>query len=198
VFFLAQYLQVAQGYSPLGTGVRFLPFTLPLFFVAPIAGRLQDRVGPRRLISTGLTLQAAGLLWLAVDAHQHDGYASSIAALVIAGVGTTMAMPAQQSSVMTSVSPASMGKAAGTFSAVRQLGGALGIAILAAVFAAHGTDRSPQGFADGFSAAMVAAAVLAILGAATGLLAPSHRATPPPAAAPASAGVSAIEGVSAD
>ncbi|UXX91192.1 MFS transporter [Streptomyces sp. AD2-2] len=200
VFFLAQYLQVAQGYSPFGTGVRFLPFTLPLFFVAPIAGRLQDRVGPRWLICTGLALQAAGLLWLAADAHQHDGYASLIAALVIAGVGTTMAMPAQQSSVMTSVPPESIGKAAGTFSAVRQLGGALGIAILAAVFAAHGTDQSPQDFADGFSAAMAAAAVLAILGAAAGLLAPSRRATPPPApaTAPASAGTSATKGVNTD
>jgi hypothetical protein len=91
-----------------------------------------------------------------------------------------------------------MGKAAGTFSAVRQLGGALGIAILAAVFAAHGTDQSPQDFADGFSAAMVAAAVLAILGAAAGLLAPSRRATPPPApaASPAGAGTSATKGLS--
>ncbi|MFF6992904.1 hypothetical protein [Streptomyces sp. NPDC010273] len=105
-------------------------------------------------------------------------------------------MPAQQSSVMTSVPPESMGKAAGTFSAVRQLAGALGIAILAAVFAAHGTAQSPQDFADGFSAAMVAAAGLAILGTA-GLLAPSRRATPPPApaAAPTSAGTSATKGV---
>ncbi|MEV4617701.1 MFS transporter [Asanoa sp. NPDC049573] len=182
VFFLAQYLQVAQGYSPLETGVRFLPFTLPLFFVAPVAGRLQDRIGPRSLISVGLTLQGVGLLWLAINAHDHRGYPASVAALFVAGFGTTMAMPAQQSSIMTSVPPASMGKAAGTFSATRQLGGALGIAILAAVFAAHGDDRSPQGFADGFSAAMVTAAGLAVVGAAVGLLAPGRRRAPAPAA----------------
>ncbi|GIF47938.1 EmrB/QacA subfamily drug resistance transporter [Asanoa ferruginea] len=180
VFFLAQYLQVVGGYSPLETGVRFLPFTLPLFFVAPVAGRLQDRIGPRWLISVGLSLQGVGLLWLAVNADADRGYPASVGALFVAGLGATMAMPAQQSSVMTSVPPASMGKAAGTFSAIRQLGGALGIAILAAVFAAQGDDRSAQGFADGFAAAMVTAAGLAFVGAAVGLLAPSRRRAPTP------------------
>jgi EmrB/QacA subfamily drug resistance transporter len=186
VFFLAQYLQIGLGYSPLGAGVRFLPWTVPLFFIAPVAGRLQDRIGPRWLISAGLTLQGAGLVWLAVTAHRHDSYASSVAALVLAGIGTSMAMPAQQSAVMSSAPVSSMSKAAGTFSTVRQVGGALGIAILAAVFAAHGSDRSPLGFADGFSAAMIAAAVMAFAGAASGLLAPGRRAPAAPVSAPAS------------
>ncbi|MGX1471525.1 UNVERIFIED_CONTAM: EmrB/QacA subfamily drug resistance transporter [Streptomyces canus] len=174
VFFLAQYLQISLGYSPLGAGVRFLPWTVPLFFVAPLAGRLQDRIGPRWLISSGLFLQGAGLVWLGVNAHHHDPYASSVAALIISGIGTSMAMPAQQSAVMTSVPPQSMGKAGGTFSTVRQLGGALGIAVLAAVFAAHGSDRSPEEFADGFSAAIITSAVLAFVGAASGILAPGR------------------------
>jgi hypothetical protein len=89
-----------------------------------------------------------------------------------------MAMPAQQSAVMTSVPPSLMGKAGGTFSTVRQLGGALGIAVLAAVFAAHGSDQSPGGFADGFSAAMVAAAAMTLAGAVTGLFAPGRRPAP--------------------
>ncbi|MEU0945578.1 MFS transporter [Streptomyces canus] len=174
VFFLAQYLQISLGHSPLGAGVRFLPWTVPLFFVAPLAGRLQDRIGPRRLISSGLFLQGAGLVWLGVNAHHHDSYGSSVAALIISGIGTSMAMPAQQSAVMTSVPPQSMGKAGGTFSTVRQLGGVLGIAVLAAVFAAHGSDRSPEQFADGFSAAIITSAVLAFVGAASGLLAPGR------------------------
>jgi EmrB/QacA subfamily drug resistance transporter len=189
VFFLAQYLQISLGNSPVGSGLRYLPWTFLLFFIPPIAGRLQDRIGPRWLISVGLTLQGAGMLWLAYNAHQHDRYSSSVAALIIAGAGTSMAMPAQQSAVMTSVPPPLMGKAAGTFSTVRQLGGALGIAVLAAVFAAHGTDQSPDGFADGFSAAMVAAALMALAGAVTGLFAPGRRPAPPaaPPAAPAAA-----------
>jgi EmrB/QacA subfamily drug resistance transporter len=175
VFFFAQYLQIALGYSPLGAGLRFLPWTVPLFFVAPVAGRLQDRIGPRWLICAGLTLQGAGLVWLAVTAHDHDSYGSSVAALVLAGIGTSMAMPAQQSAVMSAAPVSSMNKAAGTFSTVRQVGGALGVAVLAAVFSAHGTDRSPVGFADGFSAAMIGAAVMAFAGAASGLLAPGRR-----------------------
>ena len=65
VFFLAQYLQISLGYSPLGAGLRFLPWTLPLFVVAPVAGRALDRIGSRLLLSLGLLLQFAGLGWVA-------------------------------------------------------------------------------------------------------------------------------------
>ncbi|MFJ5219299.1 MFS transporter [Streptomyces sp. NPDC088354] len=180
VFFLAQYLQVALGYSPLEAGLRFLPWTATLFFVAPVAGRLQDRIGPRVLISAGLLLQGVGLLWIGVNAHQHQGYTGSVAALVLSGVGTSMAMPAQQTAVMAAVPPAMMGKAAGTFNTVRQLGGALGIAVMAAVFGAAGGEQSPDAFADGFSAAVIVAAALAFTGSACGLAVPArHRAETP-------------------
>lgn len=171
VFFLAQYLQIALGNTPVGSGVRFLPWTVGIFFIPPIAGRLQGRLGSRLLISVGLTLQGVGMLWVAVNAHQHHDYRASVAALVISGAGTSMAMPAQQAGVMSSVPPQAIGKAAGTFNTVRQLGGALGIAVLAAVFAAHGDERSATGFADGFSAAMYAAVAMALLGAVSGLFA---------------------------
>lgn len=180
VFFLAQYLQIGLGNGPVGSGLRYLPWTVLIFFIAPIAGRLQDRIGPRVLISTGLAVQGAGMLWIAANAHDRHGYAASIAPLVISGIGTSLAMPAQQSVVMASVAPKQMGKAAGTFSTLRQLGGALGIAVLAAVFAAHGDTTSPNAFSDGFSAAMVAAALMAFLGAVAGLFAPGRR----PASAP--------------
>lgn len=97
VFFLAQYLQLGLGNSPVGSGLRYLPWTLPIFFVAPIAGRLQDRIGSRMLITAGLAIQGAGLLWVAANAHGHHDYAASIAPLVVSGIGTSMAMPAQQS-----------------------------------------------------------------------------------------------------
>jgi predicted phage tail protein len=100
-----------------------------------------------------------------------------------------MAMPAQQSAVMSSAPVSAMNKAAGTFSTVRQVGGALGIAIVAAVFAAHGSDRSPLSFTDGFSAAMIAAGAMALAGAASGLLAPGRRA--PAASAGAATGAPA-------
>ncbi|WP_405885967.1 MFS transporter [Streptomyces longwoodensis] len=175
VFFLAQYLQVALGHSPLGAGLRFLPWTATLFLIAPVAGRLQDRIGPRTLICAGLLLQGAGMLWIGANAHQHQGYGASVAALVLSGAGTSMAMPAQQTTVMTAAPLALMGKAAGTFTTVRQLGGALGIAVMAAVFGSVGGEASPAAFTDGFSAAVTAAGALALVGAAFGLLAPGRR-----------------------
>jgi EmrB/QacA subfamily drug resistance transporter len=194
VFFLAQYLQIGLGYSPLGTGVRFLPWTVPLFFIAPVAGRLQDRIGSRWLISVGLTLQGVGLVWLAVTAHDHDSYGKMVTALVLAGVGTSMAMPAQQTAVMSSAPLSLMGKAAGTFSTVRQVGGALGIAIVAAVFAAHGSDRSPLEFANGFSAAITASAVMAFAGAVSGVFAPGRKPVAAVQVTPAAQPVVSAEG----
>ncbi|MEU3985146.1 MFS transporter [Streptomyces sp. NPDC026672] len=185
VFFLAQYLQIALRYSPLEAGLRFLPWTVTLSLVAPVAGRLQDRIGPRALISTGLLLQGAGLLWVGLNARAHEGYTASVVALVVAGVGTSLAMPAQQTAVMAAVPPELMGKAAGTYNTVRQLGGALGIAVMAAVFAASGGDDSPTAFANGFGTAECVAAALAFTGAASGLLAPGRpRTTSTPKADP--------------
>lgn len=174
VFFLAQYLQVGLGYSPLDAGLRFLPWTVLLFIVAPLAGRFQDRVGARRLISVGLLLQGLGMGWIAVTAHQHESYGATAVGLVISGFGTSLAMPAQQATAMSSTPSSSMGRAAGTFNVLRQVGGALGIAVLAAVFAAHGSDRTPTQFASGFAAAMVAAGVLAGLGALCALFVPTR------------------------
>jgi EmrB/QacA subfamily drug resistance transporter len=179
VFFLAQYLQIVLRYSPLDAGLRFLPWAVPMFFVSPITGRLQDRIGPRWLISVGLALHGVGLLWLAETAVAHTSYLSgAFGALVVSGVGLAMAMPAQQNGVMSSIPPALMGKAAGTFSTIRQMGGALGVAILAAVFSANGSDQSPSAFARGFAAAISAAAVMAFLGAVSGLFTPGRRAKP--------------------
>jgi EmrB/QacA subfamily drug resistance transporter len=193
VFFFAQYLQIALGYSPLNAGLRFLPWTVPLFIISPLAGRLQDRIGPRWLISVGLLLQGSGMLWLGFSDNNHGSYESGIAALVIAGVGSAMAMPAQQSAVMSSVPLPSMGKAAGTFNTFRQVGGALGIAITAAVFSANGSDRSPADFATGFSGAIVAAAMMAFAGAVSGLFVRGHKSQTARPSASAAHGVTSRE-----
>jgi len=172
VFFFAQYLQVALGFTPLQAGLGFLPWAIPVLVVSPIAGRLQSRLGPRLLVSVGLTIQCAALIWRAMVASAHGDYRSDIPALVLSGVGVAMAMPTQQNAVMSSVPASEVGKAAGTYSTIRQLGGALGIAITAAVFALHGSDRSAGSFDTGFAAAAVAAALIAILGAISGLFVP--------------------------
>jgi EmrB/QacA subfamily drug resistance transporter len=168
VFVFAQYLQISLGYSPLAAGLRFMPWTTTLFVFAPLAGALSDRIGSRPLLVAGLALQGTGMGWLAYNVHQANPYTSSIVALVIAGCGTSMALPSGQNAVMNSVAPAFVGKAAGVFNSVRQLGGVLGIAIVSAVFAAQGGYASPDTFRDGAAPALYVAASLALAGAVIG------------------------------
>lgn len=177
VFFLAQDLQVSLGYSPLAAGLRFMPWTATLFVVAPVAGTLADRIGARPLIATGLALQGLGMGWIALNASYDRPYAASILALVIAGSGTSMAMPAGQITVLNAVPPAALGKASGTFNTVRQLGGVFGIAVLEAVFAARGSYASPQAFADGFAPALGGSAAMAMAGALIALVIPGRTGT---------------------
>jgi MFS family permease len=187
VFFMAQFLQTALGYSPLGAGLRLLPGWAALTLIAPFPGTLISRVGERPLIAGGLASVTAGLTWIALIARTGLPYPQLVAPLILAGAGVSLAIPATMSAVMTSVPPAAIGQASGTLNMVRQLGGVFGVAICAAVFAAHGGYASPAAFARGFGPAMGTCAGLALLGAAAGLAIPRRTApaAPPPVPAPA-------------
>jgi hypothetical protein len=123
VFFMAQFLQTDLGFGPLSAGLRLLPGWGTLFLVAPVAGAIVRRTGERPLIAGGLALFAAGLGWTALIARTGLPYPDLVAPLAIAGLGISMAIPATQSSVMSSIPPAAIGQASGTFSTLRQLGG---------------------------------------------------------------------------
>ncbi len=168
VFFMAQFLQIAQHRGPLDAGLRLLPWTATLFIVAPLTGARIRRVGERPFAVAGLLMQAAGLGWIALIAAPDVDYWRLVAPLVIAGCGVSMAMPALQNAVVSSVAPASIGKASGTFNTLRQLGGVFGIAVLVAVFTGAGGYGSPRLFSDGFTAAIAVGAGLSLLGAAAG------------------------------
>jgi EmrB/QacA subfamily drug resistance transporter len=175
VFFMAQFLQTGLGYGPLGAGLRLVPGWVTLTVIAPFAGALIRRFGERALIAGGLTLFAAGLTWIALIARAGLPYAELVAPLVLAGSGVSLAIPPTQSVVMTAVAPADIGKASGTFNMLRQLGGVFGIAICAAVFAAHGGYTSAAAFTSGFGPAMGVCAGLALVGATAGLVIPRRR-----------------------
>jgi EmrB/QacA subfamily drug resistance transporter len=175
VFFMAQFLQTAQGHGPLDAGVRLLPWTATLFLVAPIAGARIERVGERPFVVVGLLLQAVGMGWIALTVAPDLPYAQLVPPLILAGAGVSMALPATQSAVVGSVAPQEVGKASGTFNTMRQLGGAFGIAILVAVFAGAGSYASAQAFSAGFGPALGLSAALSVLGAIAGLFAPARR-----------------------
>jgi EmrB/QacA subfamily drug resistance transporter len=168
LFLLPQFLQNALGYGSLGAGLRLLPWTATLFVTAPIAGAVVNRVGERPLVVTGLLMQSIGLGWIAMIVAPGLTYSAVIAPLVLAGVGVSMAMPAVQNAVLSSVAVAEMGKASGVFNMARFLGGGFGVALLVTIFSASGATGSPASFSTGFAAAMTAAAVLSLLGAFAG------------------------------
>ena len=177
LFLLPQFLQVTLGSGPLGAGLRLLPWTSTLFLTAPIAGAAVQRFGERPLVVTGLLMQAAGLGWIAMLAAPGLAYPALVVPLILAGVGVSMAMPAAQNAVLSSVAMTEMGKASGVFNMGRFLGGMFGIALLVAVFSANGAVDTPAHFGTGFAAAMTAAAVLSLAGAVVGLFLPVRRST---------------------
>ena len=186
VFFYAQLLQTGLGYDALGAGLRLMPWTATFITVAPVVGALVDKVGERPFMVAGLSLQAAGLAWLALIAEPGMAYSQMLAPFIVGGVGVSMAIPAAQNSVLGSMAESALGKAAGANSMMRELGGVFGVAVVVAVFAGAGSYASPQAFTDGFEPAILVAAGLALLGALAGLALPGRRAAAAPLVRPAS------------
>jgi MFS family permease len=132
-FFLALYMQNILGYSALQAGVRFLPSTLVIMVVAPLSGRLADRIGPRPLMATGLTLTSFALFLLTrIDVH--TSYGLLLPAFMIMGAGIGLTMSPMSTAAMNSVNPDKAGVASGTLSMNRMLGGTFGVAALGALF----------------------------------------------------------------
>jgi EmrB/QacA subfamily drug resistance transporter len=181
LFLLPQFLQTALGNGPLGVGLRLLPWTATLFVTAPIAGNVVNRIGERPLVTIGLLMQTIGLGWIAMIITPGVTYAMMIAPLAVAGVGVSMAMPAVQNVVLSSVSVVEMGKASGLFNMSRFLGGAFGVALLVVIFSATGATDSAANFSAGFAAAMAVAAGLSLSGALAGWWLPSREITGAPA-----------------
>jgi EmrB/QacA subfamily drug resistance transporter len=177
LFLMAQFLQTALGYSPLGAGLRLLPWTATPMVIAPIAGALADRYGNRPFMVTGLVLQAIGYAWIATIVSTHVSYAELGIAFTVAGAGTSLCFPTVANAVLGSVPAAEAGVASGTSSSLRELGGVVGVSVLASVFARHGVYASPRDFVDGFEPALWVGAGFSAAGIVPALLAgPKRRA----------------------
>ena len=168
-FLTSQFFQFALGDSPLGTGLRFLPWTATPMVIAPIAGAVFDKIGARPLIVPGLLMQAAGFAWIVYLAARSSGYASYVAPFIIAGVGISMAIPCVSAAGLNAVSPQSLGKAAGVMNTMQQFGAVFGIAIATAVFNANGSLATAAAVTGGYRPALGVSAGLSVLGAAAAL-----------------------------
>jgi len=163
--FVTQEFQLARGYSPVSAGLRLLPFFATPMFISPVAGAVSDRIGRRPVMVTGLFLQAAGFAWVAITGSLSASWIELDIALLVAGVGVSMALPTVPTAVLNAVAPRELGKASGINYMMQRFGAVFAVAIASAVFAAYGNLSTPAGVTDGFKPALAACAGFALLAA---------------------------------
>jgi EmrB/QacA subfamily drug resistance transporter len=162
IFFLSQYMQNVLHNTPFQAGLKLLVWTGASMVVAPLAGVFSERFGSRPFMFAGLTLQASALGWLALMTSTHLAYAHMIVPFIMAGAGMALVFAPSANAVLSSVRTEQAGQASGANNAIREIGGVLGVAVLASVFTGAGSYASPQAFVDGLLPAMwVGVAVLA-------------------------------------
>ncbi len=142
-FFMALYMQNVLHYSPLQAGVRFLPSTLMIVLIAPMAGRLADRVGPRPLIVFGLLAVSGALFWQS-QLTVSSGYGTLLPGFMLMGIGMAFVMSPMSMAAMNAVAQAKAGVASGILSMNRMVGGTFGVAVLGAMVATLGRSKIDQ------------------------------------------------------
>ncbi|MFD9006376.1 MFS transporter [Streptomyces sp. NPDC059582] len=188
IFLLSQYMQGELGYSPTEAGLRMLPWTGMPMIVAPIAGILSDRIGGRPVVATGLFFQAVGLGYMASVVTTDASYAIQLPGLIVSGIGMALYFAPAANLVMSSVLPKEQGIASGANNALREVGGALGIAVMASIFSAQGGYESAQSFVDGLRPALVTGSGVVALAGVAALVIPAGRRAVRPAVTDADPG----------
>jgi EmrB/QacA subfamily drug resistance transporter len=197
LFFVTQFFQTGMGYSPLQAGVRLLVWMAVPMCVTPFAGRLADRFGTRPFLILGALCQTVGTAWIAAVTTPGVGYGAVVAPLVLLGVGVSLYYPALAGTVTLSVPREDAGVAAGTNTALRQLGSVFGVAIMSVVFAKYGGYGSRTVFLHGFRPAMAVASGAALCSVFAAFQAPAGIGARTPVAASAGAADSAASADSA-
>jgi EmrB/QacA subfamily drug resistance transporter len=177
VFLLAQFFQVVQGLTPLQSGVRTMPWTMAPMVVAPIAGLIVNRVGARTLIVAGQAMLAIGLFWIALASTATVEYSALVAPFALAGIGMGLTFAPMTTVVLGSVRPEQHGVASGTSNTLREIGVAMGVAVLASVFSSFGDYGSRTSFVDGLVPAVMVGAAIVAVGAVLALRLPRRAAS---------------------
>jgi EmrB/QacA subfamily drug resistance transporter len=175
VFILIQFLQVVQGASPLQAAIETTPWTMAPMIIAPIAGIILPRVGTRILIVVGLVLQAAGLFWLAATMSADVPYTTLLPAFIAAGIGMSLVFAPSSTAVLSSLKPEDTAKGSGTNSTLREIGVALGIAVLTAVFVGAGGQLTPTGYVDAAIPAVAVGGAVLLATAIVSVFLPAGR-----------------------
>ena len=164
-FFVSLFVQNVLGYSAVQAGASFLPMTVLVIIVAPIAGRVSDRFGSRGLMTTGMLLLACQLLYFS-QLDQEATFWTLLPGLVLGGVGMSMTMTPSAAAATRAVPVEKAGVGSAVLNACRQVGGSVGIALMGAIMAAQLTDPpTTASFLRGFEHALLTAAGIAFVGA---------------------------------
>jgi EmrB/QacA subfamily drug resistance transporter len=165
-FFLSLYMQNVLGYSPVQAGASFLPMTLLIVVVAPLAGRFSDQAGSRWLLAGGMTLLAVQLFYFS-RLGVHEDFWDLLPGMLLGGLGMSSVMAPASAAAMSGVPVDRAGVGSAVLNSSRQLGGSLGIAVIGAIMTHEiGGRQTPQAFVHGLSVALEVAAVIALVGAA--------------------------------
>jgi MFS family permease len=175
IFLLSQFFQTVQGYSPIGSGLRILPWTLMPMFIAPVAGALSDRIGGGRIMGIGLVLQGSGLATMAAISTATTPYWQLVGPFMISGIGMAMFWAPVANVVLSAVRPEEEGQASGAQNAIRELGGVFGVAVLASVWSHYGSYSTGPSFVDGMVPALWIGAIVVLGGAVAAFLIPRRR-----------------------
>jgi predicted MFS family arabinose efflux permease len=169
-FFVSLYMQNVLGYSAVQAGAAFLPMTVLIILVAPIAGRTSDRIGSRGLMTAGLLLVAVHLTYFS-RLGQDATFWDLLPALLIGGLGMSLTMTPSAAAATRAVPVEKAGVGSAVLTASRQVGGAMGIALMGAIMAHEaGGARTPEAFMAGFERALTVAAAIAVAGALVAFL----------------------------
>jgi EmrB/QacA subfamily drug resistance transporter len=187
IFFLSQYMQNVLGNTPFQAGLKLLVWTGGTMVVAPLAGIFSERFGSRPFMFAGLSLQAAALAWLNLITSTHLAYSSMLVPFVMAGAGMALVFAPSANAILSSVRDEQAGQASGANNAIREVGGVLGVAVLASVFTSAGGYGSPQAFVDGLIPAIWVGVAVLGAGALVVLLLPFDKTAKAPAPRPAAA-----------
>ena len=183
IFILIQFLQVVQGHTPVEAGVMTMPWTLAPMVVAPLTGLASSRTGTRLPVVVGLVLLAVAMGWVALTLSATLPYARMWPPFLLAGIGMGLVFAPSSTAVLANMRPADHAKASGTNSTLREVGVALGVAVLTAVFTGAGGTLTPTGYVHAAIPAVgVGAAVLGVA-AVIALALPGRRAAARAAAA---------------
>jgi MFS family permease len=161
--FVTEEFQLARNYSPVSAGVHLLPFFATPMVVSPIAGALSDRIGRRTIMVAGLSMLTAGFMWVAWRGSLGTSWVELVLALLVAGIGISMALPTVPTAVLSAVASQEMGKASGINYMSQRFGAVFAIAIGSAVFARYGSFASAETVTAGFKPALWASIVFSAL-----------------------------------